>query len=206
MPRITGYSSLLAALLLIASCSAGRTPSSSSSTPHEAGSTPRSSSSSQVRTAPTTFTSAAYGYTLTVPAGWTSTQAFDKWNGESELDGTSDLVDVFGQPSVSRGIFVAAAPWKRDLAAYARFLITWNAYSHGDYCPRRPTMRNPVSVGGRPGVLLAYNCGILVNNVATVHHGVGYVFVFIDRHVAAATDPSDHATFVKVLRSVQFPK
>ena len=60
-------------------------------------------------------------------------------------------------------------------------------------------------MGGQPGVLLAYNCGILINIAATVHHGVGYWFAFRDPAVAAATDPADHAAFMDILRSVQFP-
>jgi hypothetical protein len=204
MPRVTGYSALLAALLLIASCSASSTPSSSSPASSQTGSTPRSSGSSQVSADPTTFTSASYGYTLTVPAGWTSRQAFEKWDIQSELDGASILADLLGQPSESRGIFVAAARWKRDLAAYTTYLIAWNAHYH-EFCPQRPNTRNSVTIGGQPGVLLAYNCGILVNIAATVQDGVGYLFTFVDHGVAAATDPTDHATFLKVLRSVQFP-
>jgi hypothetical protein len=204
MPRIAGCSSLLAALLLIASCSASSTPSSSSPAPNQTGSTPRSSGSSQVSADPTTFTSTTYGYMLTVPAGWGSRQAFEKWDIQSELDGTSILVDLFGEPSESRGAYAAAARWKRDLAAFTTYLIAWNAHYH-EFCPQRPNTRNPVTVGGQPGVLLGYNCGILVNIAATVHDGVGYLFAFVDQGVAAATDPTDHATFLKLLKSVQFP-
>jgi hypothetical protein len=142
MPRVTGYSALLAALLLIASCSASSTPSSSSPASSQTGSTPRSSGSSQVSADPTTFTSASYGYTLTVPAGWTSRQAFEKWDIQSELDGASILADLLGQPSESRGIFVAAARWKRDLAAYTTYLIAWKAHYH-EFCPQRPNTRTP---------------------------------------------------------------
>jgi diaminopimelate decarboxylase len=142
---------------------------------------------------------------LTVPAGWTSRQAPAKWDGESELDGSSALADLLGQPGETQGVWAAAARSKRDLAAWASFMIAWNAHYHGDTCPHRPNTRNRVRVGAQPGVLLAYNCGILVNNVATVHNGVGYFFVFVDHGVAAATDPTDHATFLKILRSVKFP-
>jgi hypothetical protein len=54
-------------------------------------------------------------------------------------------------------------------------------------------------------VLLAYNCGILINHAVTVHHGVGYDFAFRDPTVAAATDPTDHAALLDILGSVQFP-
>jgi hypothetical protein len=54
-------------------------------------------------------------------------------------------------------------------------------------------------------VLLEYNCGILINMAATVRHGVGYVFVFRDDSVQAASDRTDHAVFAQILRSVEFP-
>jgi hypothetical protein len=204
MRSVTNCSALLATVFLIASCSASSTTSSSSAASSHTDTTPRSSGSSQVSAGPTTFTSATYRYTLTVPARWTSRQASEKWDIQSELDGTSILADLFGEPSESRGVFAAAARWKRDLAAYTTYLIAWNAHYH-EFCPQRPNTRTPVTIGGRPGVLLAYNCGILVNIAATVHRRVGYLFTFVDQGVAAATDPTDHATFLKVLRSVQFP-
>jgi hypothetical protein len=196
---------LLTGIFVITSCSGTGSSGSSSRVSSNAATTPSSSGASQSSAPePTMFKSATYGYTVTLPSGWSSRQAFAKWDGQSELDATSALVDLFGQPSVSRGIFAAAARWKRDLAAYTTFLISWNVTYHGDTCPPKPSSRNAITVGGQPGVLLAYNCGILINNVATVHDGVGYFFVFVDRGVAAATDPTDHATFLKVLRSVQF--
>ena len=204
MPRVTGCAALLAAVFLIASCSSSSTTSTTSPTSSDTGDPPRSSGASQVSAGPTTFTSAAYGYTLTVPAGWTSRQAIEKWDIHSELDGTSVLVDLFGEPSVSRGAFAAAAPWKRDLAAFTTYLIASNAHYH-ESCPPRPNTRNRVTIGGQPGVLLAYNCGILVDIALTVHRRVGYLLTFVDQGVAAATDPTDHATFLRILTSVHFP-
>lgn len=208
MSKVAALGSLLAVLTLVSSCS--QSNSSGSSSPAAGRSAaPTSSSSSappSITPKPTTFRSKAYGYTVTVPAEWSSRQAYAKWDGHSELDGTSALVDLFGQPSETKGVFVAAAPWKRELAAYTAFFIAWNAHFHGDYCPAEPHTRSRVTVGGQRGVMLAYNCGILVNNVVTVHKGIGYCFVFVDRNVAAATDPADHLTFVKLLRSVKFSR
>jgi len=208
MVKVAYLGSVLATATLIASCSGSGTPTHPSVA---AGGGTATLSASSVAAQPTTppisktFTSATYGYTLTLPAAWTPRPALDKWGGEEELDGTSVLADIFGQPSESRGMFAVAAPWKRDLRSYEKFLIAFNAHYHGDYCPQRPNARRLVTVGGQPGVLLAYDCGILVNNVGTVHDGVGYIFVFVDRSVAAATDPTDYATFQDVLRSVRFP-
>jgi hypothetical protein len=44
----------------------------------------------------------------------------------------------------------------------------------------------------------------LINVAATVHGGTGYHFVFRDPAVAAATDPTDKATFSALLSSVTF--
>jgi hypothetical protein len=196
---------MLIASFLMTACSGSGSSGSPSTAASNATATPSASPSQSSVPKPATFRSKHYGYTLTVPAGWTTRQALGKWNGKSGLDGTSALVDLIGQPSVSKGVFVAAAPWHRNLAAYKNFLIGLNAQYHGDTCPLRPDTRRHVTVGGQPGVLLAYNCGILVNNVGTVHHGVGYLLVFIDRGVATATDPTDSATFLTMLRSVKLP-
>jgi hypothetical protein len=189
----------LAAVFLVAACgSGGSSPSGASHT----GAVPHTSTAA---TKPRTFTSEAYGYTLTVPANWTSRQAYVKWDGKAELDGTSTAADLIGQPGETRGVWAAAARSKLDLAADAAFAIRWTTQVHGDYCPHRPNMKNHVMVGSRPGILLAYNCGILVNLALTVDRGVEYWFSFVDHGVVAATDPADHATFMKMLGSVQLP-
>jgi hypothetical protein len=206
MSKVAGPLALLTAVFLVASCSSDGSSGPSSSAIRQSGAAPGSSTHSQSSAPkPTTFTSKAYGYTVTVPAGWASRQAYEKWDGEWELDGTSNAVDLFGEPSVSKGVWAAAAPSQRDLAAEAAFAIVWNAHYHGDFCPHRPTTRSRVTIGGRPGVLLAYNCGILINMAVTVDHDVEYWFVFVDRGVVAANDPADHLTFLRMLRSVHFP-
>lgn len=206
MAKLARWGSLFAAVGLVAGCSSSA---GSSGPPPPASSHRRaapSSSSAAHSTAPTAkkFTSKAYDYSLTAPAGLTPRPAFATWDGHSELDGGSPYADLFGQPSEASGIWAASHRWKRDLAAYTAFTITWNDHFHGDTCPHPPT-RHRITVGGQPGVLLAYNCGILVNYAVAVHHGIGYWFVFIDQGVASAVDPTDRATFLHVLRSVRFP-
>jgi hypothetical protein len=196
---------MLTASFLMTACSGSGSSGSPSTATNNATTTPSSSAPPSTVPKPETFTSKHYGYTLAVPAGWTSRQAFGKWDGETELDGNSAQVDLIGQPADTMGVWVAAARWKRDLAAYTTYLVAWNARYHGDTCPPKPDTRQRVTVGGQPGVLLAYNCGILVNNVGTVHDGVGYFFAFIDRGVATATNPTDRATFLEMLRSVKLP-
>ena len=211
MLRMITKAGVAAALMLstavgIASCSSsGASRSSSPAANSAVKTTSRVTTSPQSAPSATTFRSHAYGYSLTVPVGLTPRQAFAKWDGKSELDGDSAYVDLIGDPAESRGVWVAATPWKQDLAAFTAYMIIWNFHFHGDYCPEHPETRGPVTVGGEAGVLFTYNCGILVNNVATVRHGIGYFFVFVDQDVAAANNPADHAVFMKMLASVTFP-
>ena len=190
---------LTLAAFVIASCSAGDT-STDAGTGADATGPSSSQSSSPVR-----FASPEYRYTVTLPAGWDVNQAYSKWNGSAELVQDSLVADVFFRPSSSVISFAAAARWTHGLASYTRYLIAFTAHYHSDTCPRRPNRRVGIAIGGRPGVLLEYDCGILINIAATVKQGVGYVFTFRDDNVQAASDPTDHAVFARILRSVAFP-
>jgi hypothetical protein len=195
---LAGTALTLAACML-ASCSSGATSSSAGSP----GATTISPSSSVV--APTSFTSPEYGYRISLPAGWTSTQAYSKWDGKTELSVDSFDVDRFLGPA-SAVSFATAVRWTRGLASYVRFLIASTVRYHSDTCPKRPKRQTGIVIGGTPGLLLEYNCGILINEAAAVRHEVGYVFVFKDDGVVdAASDPTDHAVFVQMLGSVKFP-
>jgi hypothetical protein len=153
---------------------------------------------------PTTFTSSTYGYTLRLPPGWTSVQAKKAWDGKAPLSSYSPLVDqLVGTYNASS--WALAAPSKQKLAAYTAEMIVANAHDHGDTCPPKPELRRRITIGGGPGMLLAYNCGILINLAAAVHHGVGYQFGFRDPTVNAATDPTGQAAFLAILASMQFP-
>ena len=206
MRKVTGYPSLLAVLLLIASCSSASGTSSSSPGHSPAGTAPESSGSLQVSAARGTFTSETYGYTLRPPAHWTSEQASEKWDGQSGLDIDASQVDRFRSPLTEPAFWAVATHWQQSLAAFRSFAISWTQSFHGDSCPVQPATRTPIVIGGQPGVLLAYDCGILINTAVTVHRGIGYWFVLRDSTVQAATDPADHATFMHVLKSVQFPR
>ncbi len=202
--RLLASTTMTVAVCVIASCSAGATNPSSS--PQDAGSaaTAAGPSSSQ-STSPVRFDSPEYGYTVTLPAGWAANQAYSKWNGSAELVKDSLDVDVFFRPTSSAVSFAAAARWTHGLTAYARYLIASTVRYHSDTCPRRPNRRVGIAIGGRPGVLLEYNCGILINIAETVQHGMGYVFTFRDDNVQTASDRTDHAVFSQILGSVEFP-
>jgi hypothetical protein len=193
---------MLTAILVITSCSGSGSSGASSPAASSASATPSSSSATQS----TTFTSGEYGYRVTLPPGWTGTQAAEKWDVHAGfgLDSESFTADQFRSPSDTPLSFAVATHWKQDLAAWARLWIVATDRYH-ESCPPKPNARTPVSIGGRPGLLLEYNCGILVNMAVLVHRGLAYLFTFVNDSVPAATDPTDHATFVSMLRSVQFP-
>lgn len=204
-PKVLVYPSLLAGLLLIASCGGSSATGSSSAASSHPVATPTSSASSPASAPPGVFLSATYGYTVKPPAHWTSVQASRKWDGRSGLDIDSSQVDQFRSPLADPVFWAVATHWQQSLEAFTSYAISWTSSFHGDSCTAQPSSRSPITVGGQQGVLLAYDCGVLINYAVTVHNGVGYWFLFKDDAVQAATDPTDHATFLRVLNSVQFP-
>ena len=167
--RATG-ALMLAAGFFITSCSGSASPGSS-----PASSPPATTSSSPPAlppNAPGVFTSATYGYSVRLPVSWTSNQATSKWDGRVGLDIDSPQVDKF-QSDSTEVLWAVATPWKQDLAAWARYAVDWTNQFHGDSCTAEPAARTPVTIGGQPGELLAYDCGVLINLGLTVHSGVG---------------------------------
>jgi len=150
------------------------------------------------------FTSPLYGYTATLPAGWTGGPAVLRWDSVN-APGPDAEVDKFAGPgSLSASAY--AGPVRGDLAAFVADRIAANARDHSDTCPvATPEVNQPIEIGGQPGVLLAWNCGAVINNAVTVRAGIGYVFTFRDLFIRAATDPTDLALFRSILDSVKFP-
>jgi hypothetical protein len=149
------------------------------------------------------FTSRLYPYSISVPAGWTATWAAARWDGSGAPDRQDLTVDVM----VSPGTAVAlgqSAPTTKGLSKYVADAIVANYQVHRATCPEQPESVEPVTIGGEPGKLLAWNCGIMVNQAFTVHAGQAYRFTFVDEAVHAATNPADKATFIALLASVQF--
>jgi hypothetical protein len=165
-------------------------------------------SPSEARTSsgvPTSFTSAMYPYSMNVPAGWTVTPASAKWDGTSSLSSDSAEVDQFIGPASATSTGVAT-PYAKTLADYANEHIAWNYKYHGNTCPPKPESQISIKIGGIAGELIQWNCGILINSAVTVRNGIAYQFLFRDPAVAAATDPTDNATFLSLLASVKFLK
>jgi len=150
------------------------------------------------------FTSKTYGYSLTPPAGWSTIQATAKWDGKGAPFHDVPEADQFVSGGPASAWFFGA-PTTKDLKARVAETVAVNAKEHGDTCPPLPESQDPIDIGGQPGVLLAFDCGILINSAVTVHDGIAYVFGFRDPSVHAATDPTDRATFLALLKSVKFP-
>jgi hypothetical protein len=205
MANVIVCGSLLAATILITSCTGSDTSVTSSPAPSSSTATSPSASASQSASpTPTSFTSATYGYTVSLSPGWTGIQAQKAWNGKSTLSSDAAEVDQF-PGTYNTSSWALARQSKQSLAAYTAGMIAANAREHGDTCPAKPETKDRISIGGDPGILLAYNCGILINLAVVMHHGVAYQFGFRDPNVKAATDPADQATFMAILGSVQFP-
>ncbi len=202
-------SSFVVAILIVAACSDNASTDSSTATstsaigPAVTSSTAAATSTTAALT-PTSFTSETYQYTLTLPAGWTSAQASKVWDGKTGLKSDSAEVDRFLAPAdvTSTGV---AAPSDQTLAASTDALIAATVQYHSDTCPPTPEAQDPITIGGAPGMLLSWDCGILINIAVTVHNGVGYQFLWRSPAVHAATDPTDRSEFLAMLESVQFP-
>jgi hypothetical protein len=153
---------------------------------------------------PTAFASKLYGYSVTVPAGWSTVQAMLAWDGKGAPSHDVAEADQFVSPGPASA-WLLSAPTENDLSAQVQQAIEGNRADHGDTCPPVPASQDPITIGGGPGVLLSYDCGILINVGVAVHRGKAYVFGFRDPAVHAATDPTDRATFISLLESVKFP-
>ena len=153
---------------------------------------------------PTAFTSPLYKYSVTLPAGFKATAAEETWDGIADANHESANADRFVGP-VNAIFWAFAAPTGMDLDAYVQDRVAANARNHGDTCPPKPSVNDPTTIGGEPGVLLAWDCGLLINAAVAVRGGVAYNFAMRDFYVKAATDPADAAMFQGILASVTFP-
>jgi hypothetical protein len=187
-------------MLLIAACSPAAT--------HPGAPTGKRSPTATASSSPTpvVFTSTPYRYSITLPIGWIAEPATSTWDGIGAPNFMDTAVDVFGpaNESVTFGVSAAAAPTTSLLAPWVALGIAETFRIHGDTCPQKPDSVEPVTIGGQPGTLVAWNCGILINSAYTVVNGYGYIFTFRDPNFQAATDPTDKATFTTMLGSVVF--
>jgi hypothetical protein len=150
------------------------------------------------------FTSPVYGYTVLVPAGWTSASAILRWDGTKQPGPDAETDQFVGPGDLTAWAF--AGPFSGDLTAFVADRIAATARDHSDTCPvAEPELNEPLQIGGQPWVLLGWNCGALINTAVTVRAGVAYTFNFRDLGVRAATEPDDRAIFLSMLDSVELP-
>jgi hypothetical protein len=207
MSNLGRAGALFAAVLIVGACIAPAASVETTSTPVASAAPSPTVAASAAPTAspvPTTFASTTYGYSLTVPAGWTSIQASVAWNGSGAPFSGDAEADQFNGPGTASA-WAFAAPTTKDLAGYAQERIAATAAAASATCPAAPDLQDQIEIGGEPGTLLSWDCGILINIAVMVHNGAGYLFGFRDPAVHAATDAADRATFLDLLKSVRFP-
>ena len=68
------------------------------------------------------FKSTTYGYSLTLPSGWTTIQATEAWDGTKAYNHESPESDQFNG-SAAASAWAVAAPTDKDLAGYTTELI-----------------------------------------------------------------------------------
>ena len=202
-------------LLAIGACAGpGATPSSApanaaatiatSQAPSAAVATPRATPASSTAATPVNFTSLLYGYSITLPAGWNVGAAMLRWDGASSPGHDNGSVDKFVSPATVSA-WGYAGQVTVDLDQFVANNIAWLVRDHGDTCPATaPETTEPIQIGGEAGVLLSWNCGILINEALIIRKGRGFVFVMRDLGVQAATDPEDRAILGSLLDSVTF--
>ena len=166
--------------------------------------TPTAAPQPSVQATPTAFTSPIYGYSLTLPPDSSVGPAMLRWDGTSRVGHDDPIVDKFTGPG-SESFFAFAAPFAGTLDAFAKAQIMATARYHGDTCPRPPEANEPIQIAGGPGVFLAWNCGILINEVVTVRNGMAFSMVARDPAIQAATDPADRALFDQLLSTLVLP-
>ena len=204
-PRLNRLSAMtLTVAVFLVACT--QAPAASTGSPLRTGTATPSTATSPTAAA---FASTSYRYSITLPIGWVGRPAFAPWDGYGAPNAQDVGVDVFGPAGEINGYglvkaFVAAAPTTSPLDKYVAFGIQLNFRFHGDSCPQKPDSIEPITIGGQPGTLVAWNCGALINTAFTVVKGYGYRFSFRDSSVQAAIDPADKATFTTMLRSVVF--
>jgi hypothetical protein len=152
---------------------------------------------------PSAFRSPLYHYSILVPPGWTATSATVRWDGVSAPSLGPNVDELAGPHLIVLGY---AGPYAGNLTAFVQDQIAASARDHSDTCPSNALQLNqPTTIGGQPGVLLGLNCGARIDQVVTVHDGVGYAFTIRDAAFSSTLDATDFGSVQSMLDSVIFP-
>jgi hypothetical protein len=167
-------------------------------------------------TEPVTFTSPIYGYSITLPAGWTIVAAQVAWDGTSAPGHQDSDVDQLIGPEVSgrcSHIFLCgpvawalAGSTTKSLADYAAERDSVGVANNG--CAE-PETSAPTTIGGEAALVEATHCpadgGILVLSAFTVQSGIGFGFYLQEPSGDPAVEPEDRSDFAAMLATVQLP-
>ena len=152
---------------------------------------------------PNVFRSPLYSYSIVVPTAWSATPATTRWDGVSAPSLGPNVDQVAGPHLIALGY---AGPYAGNLTAFVQDQIAATARDHSDTCPSNALQVNqPTTIGGQAGVLLGFNCGARIDQIITVHDGVGYAFTIRDAAFSPTLDPTDFATAQSMLDSLTFP-
>jgi hypothetical protein len=152
---------------------------------------------------PNVFRSPLYSYSLVVPTAWSATPATTRWDGVSAASLGPNVDQVAGPHLIVLGY---AGPYAGNLTAFVQQQIAASLRDHSDTCPSNALQLNQATtIGGEPGVLLGFNCGARIDQVITVHDGVGYAFTIRDAAFSPTLDPTDFAIAQSMLDSLIFP-
>lgn len=152
---------------------------------------------------PIVFRSSLYGYSVNVPAGWNTTSATTRWDGESAPFQGLNVDQISGSHLLVLGY---AGPFAGELAAFVQDRIAAAARDHSDTCPTHALQSNEsITIGGQPSVLLGLDCGARIDQAITVRDGIGYAFTIRDLGFATALDPAELGRVRSMLDSLIFP-
>jgi hypothetical protein len=149
------------------------------------------------------FRSPLYRYSIVVPTGWRAAPATTRWDGVSAPSLGPDVDQIAGPHLIVLGY---AGPYAGDLTAFVQEQIAASERDHSDTCPSNALkLDQPTTIGGGPGVQLGFDCGARIDQVITVHDGVGYAFTIRDAAFSPTLDPTDLASVQSMLASLIFP-
>jgi hypothetical protein len=152
---------------------------------------------------PNIFRSPLYGYTVVVPDHWKTAPATVRWDGVSAPSLGPNVDQLAGPHLIVLGY---AGPFAGNLTAFVQDQITAALRDHSDTCPSNALqLDQPTTVGGEPGVLLGLNCGARIDQVITVHDGVGYAFTIRDAAFGSTLDRQDFVLARSMLDALTFP-
>ena len=195
-PALTG----IATALVMAACS-----SSGSQAGTQAAATQPAATQASTTTAstPQQFVSDRYGFRVTLPAGWSGTDATIDWPGESLGGLGSPLFANTTDPALSRYFVAAAAPVPAgmDLAGWKAAMVRGTPPVCSDPSPGEQT-----TLGGEPALAWTHTCsdGYDVNLLAALHQGRGYIMFLASK--SANDDAEDRRIFESIRTSLGFTR